>query len=161
MSEKFTFFWNGPFSQWEPAEFTIDGTVYNCAEQYMMAEKARLFEDYDTLECIMESEDPREQKSLGRKVRGFNAERWHSFAKEVVYEGNYAKFTQNKDLLEKLLATKGTTLVEASPYDCIWVIGLRATDKKAKDRSQWRGTNWLGEILTGLREDLISEGLTT
>jgi len=156
-TEKFTFFWNGPFSQWEPCEFEIDGITYNCAEQYMMAEKARLFGDEDTLSRIMEAEHPREQKKLGRLVKGFNSDRWNARAREVVYEGNYAKFTQNPELLEKLLATKGTTLVEASPYDCIWGIGLRETDKNAKDRSKWRGTNWLGETLTGLREDLIDK----
>jgi hypothetical protein len=154
-AEKFTFFWDGPFSQWEECTFEVDGVTYNCAEQYMMAAKARLFGDDDTLERIMEAEHPREQKRLGRMVRDFNAERWSAFAKEIVYEGNYAKFTQNADLLKKLLATKGTTLVEASPCDCIWGIGLKETDKGAKDRDKWRGTNWLGEILTGLREDLI------
>lgn len=157
-AEKFTFFWNGPFSQWEECEFEIDGITYNCAEQYMMAMKANMFKDDDTLDRIMEADHPREQKKLGRLVKGFNADRWNAVAKEIVYEGNYAKFTQNDDLLKKLLATKGTTLVEASPYDCIWGIGLKETDKAAKDRSKWRGTNWLGEILTGLREDLIDEG---
>jgi hypothetical protein len=157
-AEKFTFFWNGPFSQWEPCKFKFDDVTYNCAEQFMMAMKAKLFDDYDTLERIMTEDSPREQKKLGRQVKGFNAERWNNVAREYVYEGNYAKFTQNPDLLEKLLATKGTILVEASPYDCIWGIGLKETDKAAKDRSKWRGTNWLGEILTGLREDLIDEG---
>lgn len=157
MAEKFTFFWNGPFSQWEEAEFEVDGIKYNCAEQFMMASKARMFKDYDTLCSIMESESPREQKKLGRQVRGFNADRWNAVAREFVYEGNHAKFTQNPDLLEKLLATEGTTLVEASPYDCVWGIGLRETDKGANNRDKWLGTNWLGEVLTGLREDLIEE----
>lgn len=156
--EKFTLFWNGPFSQWEECEFEVDGVTYNCAEQYMMAAKAKLFNDNDTLDRIMEAEQPREQKKLGRLVKGFNAERWNAVAKEIVYEGNYAKFTQNARLLRKLLDTKGTTLVEASPYDCIWGIGLKETDKNARNREKWRGSNWLGEILTGLREDLIDEG---
>lgn len=156
-AERFTFFWDGPFSQWEPAKFTVDGTEYNCAEQYMMAEKARMFEDHDTLDRIMEEDSPREQKKLGRQVKGFNTDRWNARAREIVYDGNYAKFTQNSELLEKLLATAGTTLVEASPYDCVWGIGLKATDLAAKDRDKWRGTNWLGETLTGLREDLLDE----
>lgn len=73
----------------------------------------------------------------------------------MVYEGNHAKFTQNPEFLEKLLATKGTTLVEASPYDRIWGIGMAEGDKGITDRDNWRGTKWLGEVLTGLREDLI------
>lgn len=155
--EKFTLFWNGPFSQWEPCEFEIDGIVYNCAEQYMMAKKASVFNDEDTYQKIMESDSPREQKKLGRSVKNFNSDKWEQVAKEIVYEGNYAKFTQNKDLLEKLLATKGTTLVEASPYDRIWGIGLSEHDEDALNRDKWRGLNWLGEILTGLREDILEK----
>ena len=158
MNEKFTFFWNGPFSQWEKCKFQIDGIVYNCAEQYMMASKAKLFKDEDTLARILEADNAREQKKLGRSVKNFHSDRWNSIAKEVVYEGNYAKFTQNPGLLEKLLATEGTTLVEASPHDCIWGIGMKETDVGITDRNNWRGTNWLGEVLTGLREDLIDEG---
>jgi ribA/ribD-fused uncharacterized protein len=154
---KFTFFWNGPFSQWESCTFKVDGITYNCAEQYMMAKKAKLFKDEDTYEKIMEATHPREQKKLGRQVKGFHADRWNNVAREIVYEGNHAKFTQNPKLLKKLLETKGTTLVEASPYDCIWGIGMREGDKGVNDRSNWRGKNWLGEVLTGLREDLIDK----
>lgn len=156
--EKFTFFWDGPFSQWEPCKFIVDGITYNSSEQYMMAYKARVFGDKDTLDRIMEAEHPRDQKKLGRQVKGFNADRWANIAREIVYEGNYAKFTQNPELLEKLLATEGTTLVEASPHDCVWGIGLREDDPDAQDRATWKGTNWLGEILTGLRHDIV-EGL--
>ena len=158
MTEKFTFFWNGPFSQWERSEFEIDGVTYNCSEQYMMACKAKLFNDEDTLSSIMEAEHPRDQKKLGRQVQGFNAEQWDNRARDIVYDGNYAKFTQNPELLERLMATKGTTLVEASPDDCIWGIGMAEGDEGIMDRDNWRGTNWLGEVLTGLREDLIDEG---
>lgn len=158
MAEKFTFFWDGPFSQWEPCKIEIDRVEYNCAEQYMMAEKAKLFGDGDTLAEIMETDSPRKQKALGRRVKGFNTDRWSVFAREIVYDGNFAKFKQNPELMQKLLATKGTTLVEASPEDCVWGIGWRATDPEAQDRDQWRGLNWLGEVLTGLREDFLGEG---
>lgn len=158
MEEQFTFFWDGPFSQWEPCEFEVDDVTYNCAEQYMMAMKAKMFGDDDTFERIMEEDSPREQKKLGRQVKGFDAERWNLRAREIVYEGNHAKFTQNPELLDKLMETRGTTLVEASPYDCIWGIGMREGDAGITDRNNWRGTNWLGEVLTGLREDLVDEG---
>ena len=155
--EKFTCFWNGPFSQWCDAEFEVDGIKYNCAEQYMMAEKARLFEDQDTLEKIMASKFPREQKKLGRAVKNFDEDKWNNVAKDVVYKGSYAKFTQNKRLMDRLIETKGTTLVEASPYDRIWGIGLGEFDPNAYDRSKWQGKNWLGEVLTKLREDLLKD----
>lgn len=159
--ERFTLFWHGPFSQWHPCKFEIHGLTYNCAEQYMMAQKARLFSDWDSERLIMEAKDPSVQKKLGRKVQGFNAREWDMVAKHMVYRGNWCKFTQNPDLKEKLFATDGTTLVEASPYDKIWGIGLTVDDPRALDRSTWRGTNWLGEVLTKLREDLMNNETST
>ena len=44
-TDRFVLFWNGPFSQWYPSKFTIDGIEYNCCEQYMMAKKALMFGD--------------------------------------------------------------------------------------------------------------------
>ncbi len=159
--ERFSFFWDGPYSQWEPSCFLLDGFEYGGGEQYMMAEKARLFEDEETLELILEAEDPRTQKSLGRQVRGFDVDEWEEdqengrpFCWNVVWRGNMAKFSQNEHLLADLLATEGTTLVEASPHDTIWGIGLRARDPRASSRESWRGRNWLGEVLTDVRAHL-------
>jgi ribA/ribD-fused uncharacterized protein len=155
--ERFTFFWNDPFSQWHPSPFEIDGTRYVTAEQYMMAEKARLFDDQTTLAEILATDSPREQKALGRRVANFDAERWNAVAREIVLKGNRAKYAANPDLKALLLGTAGTTLVEASPFDRIWGIGLSADDPAALDRSRWRGTNWLGEVLTRVRDELIAE----
>jgi ribA/ribD-fused uncharacterized protein len=154
MPEQFTFFWSGPFSQWHGCRFTIDGVVYNCTEQYMMAGKARLFGDAATEKLILAAKKPGEQKSLGRKVRPFDNEIWLAAARTIVYRGSEAKFTQNEGLFGRLMATKGTTLVEASPLDPLWGIGIAEDDPRARDRAQWQGQNWLGEILTQLRNDL-------
>lgn len=155
--EKFTMFWGGPFSQWEHSEFELDGVHYSCAEQYMMAQKALLFGDVATHTQIMATEEPSRQKSLGRQVKGFDKAKWESVAKQIVYKGNKSKFTQNPHLMEALVNSAGTTIVEASPVDHIWGIGLSANDPRAYNRSQWLGTNWLGEVLTQLREDLIKK----
>lgn len=157
--ERFTFFWDGPFSQWHKSTFTVDGKKYVCAEQYMMAAKARLFGDKDAERMIMATGDPKEQKRLGRQVQGFNEQKWNSAAKDIVYKANYAKFSQHDDLRKLLLATAGTTLVEASPYDTIWGIGLPKDDPRAQTRSQWKGKNWLGEVLTKVRDDLLADPL--
>jgi ribA/ribD-fused uncharacterized protein len=158
-TEKFTYFWNGPFSQWYPANFTIDKVWdMNCAEQWMMYWKAIVFRDLPTAQSILNTKNPKEQKALGRAVKNFDPVRWNQDKRVAVYRGNYAKFTQNPHLLKALMETKGTTLVEASPYDTIWGIGLAETDPRAKSRATWRGQNLLGEILTQLREDLIKEG---
>jgi hypothetical protein len=122
----------------------------------MMAEKARLFGNIRAEALIMASTDPSQQKSLGRAVVGFDAEKWAAVAKDIVYKASYAKYTQNPDLRRELLATAGTTLVEASPNDTIWGIGLWKTDPRALDRKYWRGTNWLGEVLTKVRDELLT-----
>lgn len=152
--EKFIYFWGGPFSQWAQSPFTVDGKKYNCAEQYMMAGKARLFKDWATEAKIMAAETPKEQKSLGRTVQPFDETLWDHCAKTIVYTGNYFKFTQNNSFFNQLLDTDGFTLVEASPFDKIWGIGLAESDPRALSRDTWLGTNYLGEILTNLREDL-------
>jgi len=120
----------------------------------MMAEKARLFCDEDAHRAIMSASCPRDQKVMGRRVRNFDKERWHAVARQIVYAGNYAKFTQNQPLMRQLLATAGTTLVEASPHDNIWGIGLSEDDPRAQSRDTWQGWNWLGEVLTTLRDNL-------
>lgn len=156
MKNKFTLFWAGPFSQWEYSPFVIGEVSYNCCEQYMMAQKALLFKDEEIYKQIMVTDSPNEQKALGRRIKGFDKDKWEAVCKQIVYEGNYAKFTQNDNLLKALMATKGTELVEASPEDKIWGIGLHETDPRARVRSKWLGTNWLGEILTRVREDLMT-----
>ena len=155
--EKFTFFWDGVFSNWYQAYIIVDDFGYKCVEQYMMSEKAKLFNDLDSYEKIMLADHPREQKRLGRKVKGFDFEVWSKVARDIVYKGCYAKFTQHPTLKEKLIATKGTTLVEASPYDKIWGIGLDVYSPLILDRATWQGENWLGEVLTKVREDIVAE----
>ncbi len=152
--DKYTFFYSGPFSQWFACEFVIDGVKYNCAEQYMMHMKALIFGDTESAELIMKAKHPRQQKSLGRSVKNFDASRWNEIARDLVYKGNYAKFQQSEELRRVLEETKGTLLVEASPTDTIWGIGLPMDASGLEDPANWLGTNWLGEAITKVREDL-------
>ena len=155
----FTFFFTeaNPFSQWYRCTFTVGENTFNCAEQYMMHGKALLFADRETAAKILAADHPRQHKALGRKVKPFDDATWKRERAAIVRAGNHAKFTQNAELLDQLPATKGTTLVEASPYDKIWGIGLAATDPRAKDPALWRGQNLLGKILTELRDQLLAE----
>jgi len=154
MTEEFYFFWKHRLSQWHMADFVVDGVKYCCAEQYMMSEKARLFGDFKSVEKIMATNSPREHQALGRKVTGFNLEIWERKARDIVFKGNLALFTQNEDQKQLLLSTYPYTLVEASPYDVVWGIGLAADDSRAKNRATWRGKNWLGEVLTAVRAEI-------
>lgn len=152
--KNFLLFWHGVFSQWYKAEFKIDKIKYNCAEQYMMSKKAILFNDLKTNKQIMLASHPGDQKRLGRKVKGFDAQTWNKHAIQIVYDGNYGKFTQNTKLFECLKLTDKLIIVEASPKDTIWGIGLDETHPNADEPSKWRGKNWLGNVLTKLRDDL-------
>lgn len=153
--EEMTLFWNGPFSQWYPSNFTLGGVKYNCAEQAMMHLKALYFADFKTAEEIMKTDDPKTQKKLGRGVDGFDVEKWKEVAKKYVTAISYAKFNQNPLLKKELLDTRYRTLVEASPYDAIWGIGLGEEDPRAWDRNSWKGLNWLGECLMKARDLII------
>ena len=154
--EEFAFFWGGTMSQWAKSDFTIDGIKFNTCEQYMMYKKAMLFGDQATADKILEAKSPREQKQLGREVSPYDDAKWVSVCREVVYDANVAKFSQNPEMKKELMFTAGKTLVEASPHDKRWGIGLAADNPLAKDRKTWKGDNWLGEAIERVREDMIS-----
>jgi len=141
-------------SQWYATSFQIAGVVYPTAEHWMMASKARLFADHDSLRQILESTDPKTAKAVGRQVQNFDDRVWAEHCGGVVTEGNVAKFSQNEPLRTFLLNTQDQVLVEASPYDRIWGIGLKATDERAKYPSTWQGQNLLGFILMDVRAKL-------
>lgn len=156
----YTFFYKSSHfcSQWFSCKFNIGGRTFNCAEQWMMYSKAILFNDKSTAQLILNSRSPKEQKALGRKVKNFDQARWDRYAKAIVFVGNLAKFSQYPELYDQLVATAGTTLVEASPYDSIWGIGLKQDHPDARQRDRWRGLNWLGFTLTILRDKMMTDG---
>lgn len=162
---KFVFFWGHTpaadgsvtkscFSQWWKAPFNVDGVSYPTAEHFMMAGKARLFGDHATEEKILAAKHPKQAKDLGRKVANFNEAAWNEARFDIVVAANYAKFSQNPPLQEFLLQTKARVLVEASPVDSIWGIGLAADDERAEKPSKWKGLNLLGFALMEVRERL-------
>jgi len=151
---KYTFFWGGIFSQWARFDMSIDGITFNCCEQYMMYSKAKFFGDEETAKEIMKSTNPAEQKRLGRKVKNFNTELWNKVCFSIVYKANYAKFSQNPTLKEGLLATEDRILVEASPEDRIWGIGMGVENTGISDPANWQGSNLLGFALTLVKQEL-------
>ena len=157
---EFLFFWKetaldpGCLSQFWPAPFVVDGVTYPAAEYWMMAEKARLFVDPATLETVMRAPTPPAAKAAGRTVRGFSEDRWAAARYEVVVAGNLAKFSQNEALARYLASTGSRVLVESSPFDRVWGIGLAGDDPRAADPSRWRGRNLLGFALMEVRERL-------
>lgn len=146
----------GCLSQWWPARFVVDGTAYRSAEHWMMARKARLFGDKDMAEQIVAAPNPSEAKKLGRQVRGFDEPMWNRERFELVVQGNMAKFGQHSDLRAYLLATGRSVLVEASPTDRVWGVGLGASNELATDPQRWRGENLLGFALMEARSRLAA-----
>lgn len=142
-------------SQWYPASFTLDGHEYVTAEHYMMAEKARLFGDPELAERIIRIETPALAKKLGREVAGFNQQRWEEVRREIVFAANLAKFEQNLGCRAFLLASHDRVLVEASPVDGIWGIGLAMDDPRAESPGDWQGLNLLGFALMQVRDRLV------
>jgi len=160
---KYLFFWGhqarrtgvGPwcFSQWYVAPFDVGGKHYPTAEHFMMERKAALFGDEETGARILQASNPGAAKALGRQVRGFDEAVWLEHRFPIVVRANQAKFTQNPELGQFLTQTGSRILVEASPIDQIWGIGLAQDDERVHNPDQWLGLNLLGFALMRVRND--------
>ena len=163
-STEFHFFWSNssPFSQWHKSEFELNGITYYSAEQFMMTKKAELFNDEEIKNKILSTNNVRKQKELGRQIKNFNESIWNENKIKIVYIGNKLKFTQNQNLKSELMNTNDKLIVEASPNDKIWGIGLHEEDPNSLNQNEWKGQNLLGNILTILRKDIriINENTT-
>jgi ribA/ribD-fused uncharacterized protein len=157
--EGYELFYGGWCSQWAPTPFVLEGARFATAEHYMMASKARLFGDDVALGAIMTLRDPALVKSIGRTVRGFETRRWAAVRYDVVLEGNRAKFAQHRKAREYLLSTGNKVIVEASPTDRIWGVGLDEEDPRCHDPRQWKGENLLGFAIMQVRHELRSGGV--
>jgi len=139
-------------SQWWEQPFEVKGITYPTAEHWMMAGKARLFNDQEMWEQILVAKHPHQAKKLGRKVRNFDHKIWEANRYQIVLEGNLAKFEQSEELKRYLLNTKDSIIVEASPFDKIWGIGLAKDNPKAGNMDTWKGLNLLGFVLMEVRD---------
>jgi ribA/ribD-fused uncharacterized protein len=153
-TKNYVFFWRGIYSQWHKAPMIIDGIEYNCCEQYMMHQKALTFGDQAIAEMVLQTQNPKDQKSLGRQIKGFDKDKWDSVCLGIVYKGNLEKFRQNPDLLAELLETDDRLLVEASPLDKIWGIGMAEDDPGVDNPANWKGLNLLGWSITLVKQQL-------
>ena len=162
-SIKYLFFWGHQpnadgtigktcFSQWWESSFTVDGEVYNTAEHWMMAKKAILFEDMAAYKRVLLAKTPAEAKKIGREVNNFDPAIWETHKFELVKQGNIHKFEQHPNLRTFLLQSQNRVLVEASPRDTIWGIGMGASNPEVENPHKWRGENLLGFALMEVRD---------
>ncbi|MDR2614422.1 MAG: NADAR domain-containing protein [Candidatus Accumulibacter sp.] len=153
-ARRYHFFYRSPLGQWNRKPFADGERRFCCAEQYMMYHKALLFGDGERARLILAEKEPRLHQALGRRVEGYEHETWCAFREDVVFAGNVLKFSQNEDLKALLMATGDKLLVEASPVDRVWGIGLGEDDPARADEKSWRGLNLLGKTLTRVRDYL-------
>jgi ribA/ribD-fused uncharacterized protein len=158
ITDSHIYFWDGPFSQWFYRENLISykGLKFSSAEKFMMFKKAELFQDLEILEVILELEIPRNIKTIGKVIRNFNDEIWDKHKLDIVTEGNYLKFLQNPDLYSFIEEHKEKIIVEASPVDKIWGIGLHFNNPDCLDDTKWQGQNLLGKAIMRAREQLFN-----
>lgn len=144
----------GFMSQWYYSDFTDNGIKFNTCEKYMMYQKAKLFNDNESMATILKVHAPFKIKKLGRKVSGFIQKDWDNVKEEIIYKANLLKFSQNEKLKNQLLETEEYILAEASPYDKIYGIGLYPNDVLVQNPSNWKGENLLGKALMRVRTEL-------
>ncbi len=154
-TDRFIFFWGGPFSQWTPSEFNIGTLTFTCCEQWMMYNKAKMFCDVEAAVRIMLTKDPSQQKAIGREVANFEDDTWMEEAYDIVVQGNRAKFGTIPMFNQILRDTEDKTIVEASPHDRRWGIGMREDAAGIEDPSNWRGQNLLGQAIMQVRDELF------
>lgn len=155
-------FWGGPYSQWENVPFIFNDVEYNCNEQFMMRFKALVHEDKEIADKVMVTLFPNEQKKLGRKVKGFTEDKWtRDISMAVVYIANYCKFTQNQKSRTYLLEDPAQVIVEASPYDKIWGIGLGHENPLAWDTETWEGENRLGDCIGKVKNHIMHPNMVS
>lgn len=148
------YFWKDKLGQWTMRDFEEDGVTYCCAEQYMMARKAKLFKDDETLKLIMETKSPAKHQKLGRIVKNYDQKVWDDNKELIVIDASRLKYSQNEEMKNALLTTGDRILVEASPYDKIWGVGLGEKDPLILDQNNWKGQNLLGKCLMIVRDEL-------
>lgn len=157
ITDTHAYFWNSVYSQWYTKKnlFQEDGIWYSNAEKYMMMKKAELMGDMDTWEKMKAIDNPRGIKALGREVKNWNEQLWNDHKEEIVTQANFLKFSQNPDLLHIMKEQKNLILVEGSPVDPIWGVGLHFDDDLILDEKNWKGQNLLGKCLMQARKKLL------
>ena len=158
-TDKYIFFWGNSdiYSNWHPAKFRLEGNTLANSEQAMMYEKAKLMGDEKTMAKILKTTNPKKVKELGREVNPWKESLWEKHRLNIMVKVCYVKFKENPTLMAELLATEDKIIVEASPYDKIWGIGMREEDEGIENPKKWQGLNLLGQALMIVRNMLRTQ----
>ena len=153
-TDKYVFFWNGIYSNWHPSHIVYEDIHFANSEQMFMYFKALHFKDLESIDKIIVTTDPRKVKKLGREIKNFNEQEWAAHRLYYMFISCFNKFNQSPELAKELLATGNKTIVEASPLDKIWGIGMDTNHPDIEDESKWQGLNLLGKVLMDVRDML-------
>ena len=159
-TDKFVFFWgnNDIYSNFLYSPFKHNGIVFKWSEQAIMYRKAMLFGAKDVAQSIVKAQTPKACKDLGRSRKiPFDNLVWDNKKMNIFKEVLLDKFS-NPKLKQQLLATGDRILVEASPFDKIWGIGLDENHPDVENPSKWKGENLLGKVLMEVRDELKQKG---
>lgn len=155
VTDTHVYFWGDPtLSNWGPAPFEYKGHSFHNSEQAFMWEKAMCFNDKEIANEILKSSNPRVVKELGRQIKNYNEQTWAKRRYDAMYQVCLAKFSQNEQQRETLLGTGDRTLVEGSPYDVVWGVGIHWAHEEILDEKNWKGQNLLGKALMEVRKVL-------
>ena len=135
-------------------KFTTGEGDFTSVEQYYMYQKANHFGDEDSAVAIRSTDDPVNEKSIGKNIKGFKAGEWKEVREQYMQVGISAKFEQNPDFAKVLKGTGNSMLVEANPFDPFWGAGVSLASTDLWNPTKWKGANKLGRMLVELRDSL-------
>lgn len=154
ITDTHVYFWGSIFSNWYDVQFEHNNQIFYNSEQAYMYEKAIFFRDFAIADKIYECDSPKEAKALGRQVKNFDSKKWDMESYDIMVDIIFEKFNQNPSLKEILLSTGNKTIVEASPFDKIWGVGLHWDDNRILNEKNWKGKNLLGKALMEVRQKI-------
>ena len=152
-NEKFIAFHgeHSPKSNFHYSSFDLNSIRYANAEQWIQHQKCLLFNDKDTADNVLETDNPYKIKRLSHNITGFDKDTWRSKGYEICYEGVEAKFKQNGALLFMLKLTGSKRLVEVTTGK-LWGTGVEFRDVNVLNEDKWYNLGWLSEMLHTIRE---------
>ena len=154
-NDKYVAFWGSCFSNFFPCNFTLEGKHWTTSEKYFMWKKAMTFGDTEIADEILNNDDPRTVKKLGRQVKDFSSDVWDRVKFDIMYNAVKAKFTQDSDCNKCIKIFEKQKFIEGSPYDVVWGVGIRYDDENVFDENKWKGENLLGKIVTIVRDEIL------
>lgn len=150
------YFWNGIYSNWYPCKIYDEFSKLNFenTEQAFMWYKANLFKDDEVKKQIELTGNPKLVKQLGRQIKNYDDVIWNEARFGWMLAVNLMKFSQHQYLRQALIETGTRTMVEASPLDKVWGVGLDENNPLILDERNWQGQNLLGKVLMRVRESI-------